>query len=361
MSARDVIVVGGGAIGLAAAWRASQRGLRVTVVSCARRPGASRVAAGMLAPVSEAEPGTPARRLLELSLESARLWPAFARELAGASGLPSALRADGTLHVARDEDEAAVLERELEFRGELGLADGVARLRPSAARALEPGLAPSLRAALHVPGEQSVDPRWLLDALGAVAGDVVEGRVEELLAHGVLLAGGEVLEAEHVVLAAGAWSGSLGELPVRPLKGQILRLRGEPGLVERMIRFEGGYIVPRGDGRYVVGATVEERGFDASVTAGAAYELLRDASELVPDVLELEIEEHCVGFRPATPDNIPAIGPGPLPGLVLACGHHRNGILLAPLTAELVIASLLGETPSLEVCNPGRFSGAAAA
>ncbi len=158
------------------------------------------------------------------------------------------------------------------------------------------------------------------------------------------------MSAGRVVLAAGAWTAEVAGLPeharvpVRPLKGQILRLRDPtgPGLLERVVRFEGGYLVPRGDGRYVLGATVEERGFEQQPTAGGVYELLRDAHELVPGVLELRIEELSVGFRPATPDNVPIIGPGAVDGLVWATGHHRNGILLAPLTAELVAEALVG-------------------
>jgi glycine oxidase len=131
-------------------------------------------------------------------------------------------------------------------------------------------------------------------------------------------------------------------VPVRPVKGQIVRLRDPagPGLLEGVVRYEGGYIVPRGDGRYVLGATVEERGFDPAPTVGGVYELLRDAHELVPGVSELQIEELSVGYRPGTPDNAPMIGRGALAGLTWATGHHRNGILLAPLTAELVMASL---------------------
>jgi glycine oxidase len=167
------------------------------------------------------------------------------------------------------------------------------------------------------------------------------------------------------VLAAGPWSARIEGLPagaqirVRPVKGQILRLRDPagPGLLSRVVRFEGGYLVPRGDGSYVLGATVEERGFDLSPTAGGVYELLRDASELVPGIDELRIEELSVGLRPGTPDNAPVIGPGALEGLVWATGHHRNGILLAPLTAELLLPTLLGESPGplAEACRPDRF------
>jgi glycine oxidase len=151
----------------------------------------------------------------------------------------------------------------------------------------------------------------------------------------------------------GAWSGGLAGLPegagvpVRPVKGQIMRLRDPAGagLLKRVLRFEGGYLVPRGDGRYVLGATMEERGFEPHATAGGVYALLRDAHELAPGVSELRIEELGVGYRPGTPDNAPVIGPGTLEGLTWATGHHRNGILLAPLTAELVTRSLsAGET-----------------
>jgi glycine oxidase len=175
-----------------------------------------------------------------------------------------------------------------------------------------------------------------------------------------------------VLLAAGPWSGEIAglpagaEVPVRPVRGQILRLRDPagPGLLDRVLRFGGGYLVPRGDGRYVLGATVEERGFALAPMVGGVYELLRDAHELVPGVSELEIEELSVGLRPGTPDNAPAIGRGALEGLVWAAGHYRNGILLAPLTAELVCETLAGEQEQglqelLGACDPARFAGSA--
>jgi glycine oxidase len=363
----DVLIVGGGVIGLAAAWRLAQCGLRVTLLE--RRElggGASRVAAGMLAPAAEAEFGAAGKRLLQLGLESARKWPAFAAELAEASGSPSRLRAEGTLMVARDRDEAEALEREFVFRQDLGLE--VARLRPSEARQLEPALAPTLRLAVSLPGEQSVDPRWLIEALavsarraGAVLREGVavsglrcaSGRVD-----GVTLVDGSRLAAGSVVVAAGAWSAALGEVAVRPVKGQIMLLRDPAGLglLKRVVRFEGGYLVPRADGRYALGATVEERGFDETVTAGALHGLLRHASELVPAVLELEVEEVAAGLRPGTPDNMPVVGPGAFEGLVWATGHYRNGILLTPVTAELVAAALgaAPASPPAKLCTPAR-------
>jgi glycine oxidase len=356
MVSTDVLVVGGGAIGLAVAWRCAQAGLEVTV--CERDElgsGASHVAAGMLGPIAEAGFGEAAGRLLELGLESAALWPQFAAELAEASGTVSQLRSDGTLIVARDADEAAGLDRELAFRAELGL--DVVRLRPTEARRLEPALAPGLRLAALVRSEQTVDPRWLVSALATAAraaGAVVRERcpVARLLGEstpitGVLLASGERIGAGSVVLAAGAWSGELAGVAVRPVKGQIMRLRDRagPGLLGRVVRFEGGYLVPRGDGNYVLGATVEERGFDRTVTAGGVYGLLRDASELVPGVLDLDISELAAGLRPGTPDNLPVIGRDAASGLVRATGHHRNGILLTPVTAALVVRELTDRRP----------------
>jgi glycine oxidase len=372
----DVAVVGGGIIGLAVAWCASQRDMDVTVLERGRAgEGASRVAAGMLAPVSEVEFGAGGRRLLELGLRSADLWPRFAAELEQLTGRQLGLSESGALLVAVDDDEAAELERQISLRESLGMR--ARRLRPSDARGLEPALAPVIRLALEIPDDRAVDPRAAVAALrSACASSGVKIRegapVAGLLFEGgriggVELAGGERLTADRVVAAAGAWTSSLPGLPagvgvpVRPVKGQTLRLRDPsgPGLLRRPLRSGSSYLVPRADGRYVLGGTVEERGFDDAPTVLAAYELLRDARELVPGVSELEIEELCVGLRPGTPDNLPAIGEGAAEGLVWATGHFRNGILLAPLTGELVAALLAGERPderSLEICSPLRFA-----
>jgi glycine oxidase len=373
-----VLVIGGGIIGLAVAWRAAGRGMAVTVLERdATGHGASHAAAGMLAPVAEVEFGRAGRRLLELGLRSAGMWPAFAAELEAASGgTPIGLRRTGTLVVARDEDEAQELDRQIAFRHSLGLR--AERLRPSAAREREPALATTVRLALEAPEDHSVDPRLVLGALkraclssgvvlrerAPVARVDVDGSGARVT--GVTLASAERVNAEHVVVAAGAWVEQIeglspdARVPIRPVKGQILRLRDPagPGLLERVVRFQGGYLVPRADGGYVLGATVEERGFELQPTVGGVYELLRHAHELVPGVSELQIEELCVGLRPGTPDNAPVIGPGALEGLTWATGHHRNGILLAPLTAELVVGVLAGEhpvNPLLSACAPVRF------
>jgi len=350
----DVAVVGGGVIGLAAAWRARRRGLEVAVLERGTfGQGASRAAAGMLAPVAEAD--LQERDLLTANLESARRWPAFARELADVAGVDVGYRACGTLLVARDRDEAEHVEHERDVRERLGLR--VERMLGSAARRLEPALAPSLRLAVALPDDHAVEPLRVVAAL-----------VEACRRAGVrLIEGFEVgdlsaLPADRVVVAAGAWSGGFGDgrtagIPVRPVKGQSLRLRDPsgPGLCDRVLRFEGGYLVPRGDGRYYLGATVEERGFDDAVTALGVYELLREASEILPGILELELEETLTGFRPGTPDNAPVIGADPRDDrIVWATGHYRNGILLCPVTADWVAAELAGEGAD-HALRPDRF------
>ena len=296
----DVAVVGGGVIGLAVAWRAQARGLNVVVLERDRAgAGTSHVAAGMLAPIAEVTPGE--EPLLELGLRSVRAYPRFLEELAQAAAVDGiGYTPCGTLLVARDADEAEALERELALRIRFGLA--VERLRPSEARRREPALAPALRLALDVPDDHAIDPRALTAALAAAVrragGEVREGvpvsgvELDGDTVRGVRLQDGSVVAAEQVVIAAGVWSTQLegipdaARVPVRPVKGQIMRLHDPagPGLLTRVIRMGPSYVVPRGDGRYVIGATSEERGFDTTVTAGAAFELLRDASELVPGV-----------------------------------------------------------------------------
>ena len=243
------------------------------------------------------------------------------------------------------------------------------RLLPSAARRAEPALAPTVRLALDIAGDHSVDPRLLVAALGEAlrraGGAIRSARVTGLVADrdrvtGVTLADGGTLTAGAVLVAAGAHAGRFGSVPVRPVKGQVLRLRDPngPGLVERTVRTHDAYLVPRADGRYVLGATMEERGFDTAPTAGGVFELLRDVSEVVPGVLELEVEHVLAGLRPATPDNLPAIGRGERDGLFWAAGLHRGGILLSGLTGELAAAALCGEElPEWAApADPARFA-----
>jgi len=372
----DVLVVGGGVIGLSCAWRLAQAGADVVVVERGDPGGgATRVAAGMLAPVGELSFGEP--ELLELTLEAARLYPEFVVELEAATGESTGYQCLGALHVALDRDEAAQLRRVHELQRSLELE--AEWLPPRRCRDLEPGLTPSFHGGVLAAGEAAVDPRALTRALVAACEaegvevrtgtEVVEGIFDGQRLAGVRTrtrhetekelrtelsphTGDNVIRADTVVLAAGAWSGAMAWLPeearpqVRPVKGQVVELRGrdaEP-VARHILASERVYLVPRVDGRLVVGATVEEMGFDSAVTAGGVHELLREAYRLLPDVAEMELLGATAGLRPGTPDNIPLVGPGAIEGLVLATGHYRNGILLAPLAAQTVAALLRAVT-----------------
>jgi glycine oxidase len=294
-----------------------------------------------------------------MTLASAQLYPRVVAELEAASGESTGYAHQGALHIALDRDEAAELRRVHDLQRSLGLE--AEWLAPRRCRELEPGLTPSFNGGVHAPGEAAVDPRALiaalLAALAAAGGEVatgteaVAGLFEGERLVGVRSADGVELRAPAVVLATGAWAGGTEWLPeparpsVRPVKGQIVELRSRDGAApcERIIASERVYLVPRPDGRLIVGATSEEQGFDTAVTAGGVHELLREAYRLLPDVAEMELVDSMAGLRPGTPDNLPLIGPGAIEGLVLATGHYRNGILLAPLTANAVAALLAGE------------------
>jgi glycine oxidase len=348
----DIAIVGGGVIGLAIAWRAASTGLgRVAVFDpqlASDAPAQSSwAAAGMLAPVTEVHYGEEA--LLTLTLAARDRWAGYAAEVQAAGGIDPGYRTEGTISVARDGDDLARFEELSVFAAKLGLE--VTRLRSREARALEPSLSPRMRGAFIVTGDHSVDSRALVLALRSACS-----------AAGVQLRAEAVrdlwdLDAGTVILAAGAASARLlPELNVRPVKGQLLHLRGEP-LLTRTIRGVDAYLVPRGDGRLIVGATVEEKGDDVSATAGGVYELLRAAYELVPGVTELAFTEAVVGLRPATADNAPMIGRWD-ERLLVATGHYRNGILLAPVTADLVVEMLSSPgVPALAVpFSPRRFA-----
>ncbi|MCO5967129.1 glycine oxidase ThiO [Actinoallomurus soli] len=367
-----VIIVGGGVIGLGIAWRSLTRGIEVTVVDPDPASKASRVAAGMLTPVTEVNYGEDA--LLRLGITSRDRYPSFVAELEEVSGHDTAYRRDGVLQVALDSDDLAVLDELRRFQESLGLT--AEALTGRECRRREPMLAPSARGGLFAPDDGSVDPRRLsaalLAAVDRLGGTLIRDRAAEVLtdrdrAVGVRLAGGEAVHADQVVLAAGPWSHELKGLPpdavppVRPVKGQVVRLRGPfpllGGTVRGLVRGSSVYLVPRADGELVVGATQEEMGYDTTVTAGGVWELLRDAHELVPGVTELAFAEVIAGLRPGSPDNAPILGPSALPGLLLATGHFRNGILLTPVTADAMADTIAtGEPPEvIRPFAPGRF------
>jgi glycine oxidase len=366
----DVIVVGGGVIGTAIAWRAACAGRRVTIIDPGTNDKASLVAAGMLGPVSESVFGE--QDLLNLNLHAIGRFPSFNAELEEAAGSATGLRTEGTLAVAYNNDDLAALDRLTEFRHSIGLA--AERLDAKACRRLEPFLAPSIRGGVLASGDLSVDNRRYLAALRAAAaaagvravvGSVTEvtdaavGRVRVRLAASDPAAAGETTElsAGHVVIASGWATGQIDGLPdqirkaVRPVKGQILRLRHPgnlPPILGHTVRaIVGGrdvYLVPRADGELVVGATQEERD-DRDVTAGAVHDLLRDAMTAVPAISELTLAEASAGRRPGTSDNGPILGLIGTGALIVATGHFRNGVLLSAATADAVAALLAGEQP----------------
>ena len=365
----DVLVIGGGIIGLVTAWRAAQRGLSTAVVDPEPGGGAAQVAAGMLAAVTELHHGE--QTLLGLNLASARRYPDFAAELTELTGHDLGYRRCGTLAVALDADDRTHL-RELHA---LQRASGLESewLSGRDCRRLEPMLAPGVRGGLRVDGDHQIDPRRLAGALMAAceqAGVVFHRTWAERLvvrrdrAAGCELRDGSRLGARQVVLAAGSRSGQLAGVPddvlppVRPVKGQVVRLtvpaRYAPFLnrtVRAVVRGSQVYLVPRLSGELVIGATTEELGWDTTVTAGGVYELLRDAHELVPGITELPLTETRAGLRPGSPDNAPLLGPTELPGLLLATGHYRNGVLLTPVTGDALAHALTtGELP--EVARP---------
>ncbi|MET7654281.1 MULTISPECIES: glycine oxidase ThiO [unclassified Streptomyces] len=374
----DVLVIGGGIIGLVTAWRAAQRGFATAVADPAPGGGAAQVAAGMLAAVTELHHGE--QTLLGLNLASARRYPDFAAELTELTGHDLGYRRCGTLAVALDSDDRAHLRELHALQEQSGLESEW--LTGRECRRLEPLLAPGVRGGLRVDGDHQIDPRRLTGALLAAcerAGVVFHRTRAERLsvvgerATGVVTRDGTELGAGQVVLAGGSLSGRLAGVPqdvlppVRPVKGQVLRLTVPPRYapflsrtVRAVVRGSQVYLVPRENGELVVGATTEELGWDTTVTAGGVYELLRDAHELVPGITELPLTETRAGLRPGTPDNAPLLGPTELSGLLLATGHYRNGVLLTPVTGDAMAHALAtGELPDeARPFTPRRFAAA---
>ncbi|HEV2099873.1 MAG TPA: glycine oxidase ThiO [Stellaceae bacterium] len=364
--------MGAGVIGLGIAWRLVQAGCRVTIYDRGEAGrGASWAAAGMLAAAVETEPGE--ENLLPLALASQRLWPNFAREIEAVSGIEVGYRDQGTMVVALTRDDAQQLRFTYEFQKGLGL--DLEWLSTAAARDREPHLRPGIPGAVLSARDHQVDNRLVAQALAIAAqraGAVLHERcrvreVEIVHGHARAVVTDRGREpADMIVLAAGAWSREIAGIPavylppVRPIKGQMLALRMDPAspLLRHVIWLPRGYLVPRGDGRLIIGATVEERGFDDNVTAGGLLALLEGAWRAVPAIEELPIAETWVGFRPGSRDDAPMLGPSPIDGLVIATGHHRNGILLTPVTVQTISAYLLtGRVPeSLQPFSPERFA-----
>lgn len=374
----QLVVVGGGVIGLSAAWACARAGWRVTLLDPAPCSGASWVAGGMLAPVTETWPGE--EDLLELGVASVREWEGFAADLEAAAGRGAGLRREGTVVAATGSGDRAELDTLAGHLARLGRP--VQRLSGRELRRLEPAIGPDVRGGLSVPDDLSVDNRTLLDALQAAcarAGVVIDRRAattvlddgERVL--GVRCAEGPDLGADAVLVAAGAHSSSLhrslGGL-VRPVKGEILRLTRRAGAlappsrtVRALVDGRPVYAVPRvapGHGDLVVGATTSENGFDTDVTVGGVRDLLRDAERVLPGIAEYALTESAAGLRPGSRDNLPLIGTIGPDGLVVATGHGRNGMLLAPVTAAAVVAVLGGRAVpgAVRPADPARFARA---
>ena len=417
-----IVVVGGGIIGLSIAWEARRRGHQVVLVDKLRcGGGATPVAAGMLAPVSEANPSLPA--MIELGLESCRLYPDFVAGIERQTGLDCGYRREGTLAIALDRDHREQLEHRARAHQELGLK--AEHLSGREVLKLEPALSPRVVGGLRTEIDRQVDPRLLATALRRAAEDggasIVEGAELAALHHdddgslaaetlrsaagapdpvpgdhangtsrtpdpsgvgaGTVAGGGvaetrpttglweRTLRVSSAILCAGVWTRDLlpevAALPLHPVKGQVLRLHGEMP-IDHVIATPDVYMVPRRSGELVIGASAEEQGFDDRPTAGVAMDLLVHAWRTLPSIYELEIREINVGLRPALRDHMPAIGALDLPGVFVATGHYRNGIMLAPVTAKhLVDAIESGEAPAaLAHFDPlrfGKLAGAAAA
>jgi glycine oxidase len=367
MSAQ-ISVVGGGVVGLSVAWRLAVAGHKVVVIDPAPATGASWVAGGMLAPIAEAWPGEEG--LLTIGTASLDEWPAFAADLTAAAADPG-LRTDGTVVIAVDAADAAQLEILAEHLARLGRT--VERLTGQRLRKLEPSLGPGVRSGLLVAGDLAVDNRELMRALitatrragvefvTATARAVRPGEVE--------LSDRSIVDSQTVVISAGAWSGrlhpTLGTL-IRPVKGEILRLRSRPGAlppprrtVRGLVESRPVYLVPRAGGELVLGATQYEAGFDTEVTVRGVADLLADAERVLPGLAEYALIECSAGLRAGSRDNLPLIG-WLEPGVLVATGHHRNGFLLAPITARAVVELASGKPlpQAARPADPGRFSTA---
>ena len=348
-------IIGGGIIGLSIGWRLASQGVPVAIFERGEAGRAATwAAAGMLAAGSEVEPGEAA--LWPLLHRSQQMWPGFAAELHAASGIDVALRTEGTLTVALTADDAGRLKQTHALQQRMGVDS--TWLNRDQALALEPYLNPRLAGAVLVAGDHQVDNRLVATALKRAflkAGGVLHENIGEA---GLGMAGnraagveadGKLHRADRVVIAAGAWSRQVPGLPpsarppVRPVKGQMLALGMNPAapLLTHVLWAPKAYLAPRRDGRLIVGATTEEKGFDASLTAGGMLSLLEAAWRVLPGIEELPMLESWAGFRPGSRDDAPILGPTPIDGLVLATGHHRNGILLAPITADAVASYIV--------------------
>jgi glycine oxidase len=348
----DVLVVGAGLIGSSIALELASQKLQVALLD-RQQPGreASWAAAGMLSPGPDAPEDLP---LVPLAKESLRLYPDFISSIEEASGYRVAFVREGALEIFHDSDGAAKRDQLLAEYTELGLVGAV--ISPEAARASEPALNPNVNAIAWLAGEATVDPRQLIEAAIAAAKNsgvtiLTSQSVTSVLAESgasIVVANGQKISAGNVVIAAGSFCGSIGQdaargaigmaryAPTHPVRGQMIAMRSKKVKLKKVLRSEHGYIVPRTDGRIIAGSTLENVGFNRETTQEGLRKILDAAIALAPGLADAEIVETWAGLRPGTPDHLPIIGPTDIPGLLIATGHYRNGILLAPVTAKLI-------------------------
>ena len=372
-----IVIVGGGVSGLAIGWRLAQAGESVTVFERNKAGMESTwAAAGMLAPQIEAEYGE--EMLLPLAMASHKLWPDFAKELIAETGIPIDYREEGTIQVSLDRDEQEQLDNRFIFLSRNQLE--IEKLSAYEVRRLEPHISRAVTGGIYSPQDHQVDNRALAVALKIAfekAGGILREQcsVEEIVIDkdcvtGIVVNGGKI-KVDHVVVAAGAWSRNIPGIPdvlrppVRPLKGQMLALEmpASAPLITHVIWGPGNsivsnvYLAPKSDGRLIVGATVEEMGFDKRMTGGGLLEILRAAWEVLPGIYDLPVIDSWSGLRPASRDDAPILGSSGIAGLTYATGHHRNGILLSPITAS-EISSYIIEGKKSDLINSfsvGRF------
>ena len=364
MANKKILIIGGGVIGLGIGWQLAKSGASVTIYEQAKAGrAASWAAAGMLAPLAEAHTEEP--ELLKLGCQSLAVYPQWVQELEADAEMSIGYRVEGTLIVGLEPDDTHQLRHLYASQQDLGL--DVEWLTGRAAREIEPALSPRVTAAIRCESDHQVDNRLMVEALGRAyqryGGVLCESsNVERIVTESEVVTGVQTQEsfqaADVIILAAGCWSAQIEGLPdailppVRPVKGQMLALQMEDGItIKNVIRTVRAryptsvYLVPRTDGRLIVGATSEEMGFDTRLTAGGIFELLRGAWEAVPGIYELPLLETWTGLRPGSRDNAPILGKTPIENLIYATGHYRNGILLTPITAyEISKLILTGET-----------------
>jgi glycine oxidase len=375
MSSYDVIVVGGGIIGGAIAFRLAQKNIRVALLDSST-PGreASWAAAGMLSPAPDSPDSIP---LVPLGRASLRLYPGFISELQELTGTTIGYRAEGTIEVLFSTDAERELSTLIALHHGLGLS--AEPLPIAEARRLEPGLGREARAAALLPDECCVDNRVLTGAVlaaGRAAGvelfpDTPATRILKDGSRCVgVFAGGREHSAGQVVLAAGAFCGAIdgvnAAVSVRPVRGQMVALRNYGARLRRVLRADHGYVVPRDDAspqRLVAGSTLEDAGFAKCVTPRGLEQIFSSVQELAPALAAAEVVDTWSGLRPGTPDSLPLLGPAELDGLTFATGHFRNGILLAPVTAKLVCEWITERTVSIDWdrFSPLRFGAVAGA